>query len=95
MGVRNAGISPTNLCTCLDNASMQVPMLEVYGTRGGGLKVVRCEILHFPVISTNRDLIFASTTCDALTGLSHAVDKVVKRRRALLWAVCCSHVPLI
>jgi hypothetical protein len=67
-------------------------MLDVYGTRGGGLKVVCCEILHFSVISTNRYLVFASTTCDALTGMSHAADKVVKRRRALLWAVCCSHV---
>jgi hypothetical protein len=37
--------------------------------------VVRCEI------SMNRDLVFASTTCDALTGLSHAVENVVKRRR--------------
>jgi hypothetical protein len=70
-------------------------MLDVYCTRGGGLKVVHCEILHFSVISTNRDLVFASMTCDALTGLSHAVAKVVKCRCALLWAVCCYHVPFV
>jgi hypothetical protein len=91
-GVHSAEISPTNLCTCLGNALIQVPMLDVYVTRGVGLKVVCCDILHFSVISTNRDLVFASTTCDALTGLSHAVARVVKRRRALLWADCCSHV---
>jgi hypothetical protein len=68
-------------------------MLDVYGTKGGGSKVVRCEILHFFVIYKNRDLIFASTSCDALTGLLHAVARVVKRIRALLWAECCSHVP--
>jgi hypothetical protein len=45
--VRNEGISPTNICMCLGNASMQVPVWGVYGTRGGGSKVVRCEILHF------------------------------------------------
>jgi hypothetical protein len=72
---------------------MQVPMLDVYGTRGGGSKVVCCEILHFSVISTNRDLVFASTTCDAITGMSHMVAIVVKHRRALLWADCCSHLP--
>jgi hypothetical protein len=73
MGVHSAGISSTNRYTCLGNASIQVPMLDVYGTRGGGLKVIHCEILHFSVIFTNRGLVFASTTCDALTGLSHAV----------------------
>jgi hypothetical protein len=93
MGVRNAGISPISICTCLGNASMQVPMLDMYGTRGGGLKVVLCNILHFFVISRNRDLCFASTTCDAIIGLPHAVARVVKRRCALLWAECCSHVP--
>jgi hypothetical protein len=92
-GVRSTWISPTSLCTCLGNASIQVPMLDVYGTRGGQLKVVRCEILHFSVISTNRDLIFAPTTRDALTGLPQAVAKVVKRRCALILAECCSHVP--
>jgi hypothetical protein len=59
-------------------------MLDVCGTRGGVLKVVPCDILHFSVISTNRDLVFASTTCDALIGLSHMVDKAVKRGRSLL-----------
>jgi hypothetical protein len=64
---------------------MQVPMLDLYGTRGEGLKVVRCDILHFSSILTNRDLVFAPTTCDALTGLPHEVAKVIKRRRALQW----------
>jgi hypothetical protein len=88
-----AGISPTNIFTCLGNALMQVPMFDVYGTRGGGLMVDRCEILHVSIISTNRGLVFASTTCDALAGLSHAAVVVVNRRRALLWVVCCYNVP--
>jgi hypothetical protein len=86
-GVLSSGISPTSICTCLGNVSMQVPMLDVYVTRGGGLMVDHCEILYLSVISTNRGLIFAYTTCDALAGLSHAVVRVIKRRRALLWAV--------
>jgi hypothetical protein len=94
-GVRSAGISPTNRCTCLGNDSMHVPMLDVYGTRGGGLKVVGCEILNFSVISTNRDLVFPLTTCDALTGLLHVMEKFVKRRSAILCDVCCSHVPFV
>jgi hypothetical protein len=77
------GYITTYLCTCLGNASMQVPMLDVYGTRGGGMKVVRSEILHFFVISKKRDLIFTSMACVALIGMSHTVAKVVKRRRAL------------
>jgi hypothetical protein len=77
----------------LINASMQVPMLQVYGTIIGRLTIMRCEILHVSVISTNRSLVFASTTFVALTGLSHTAARVTKRRRALLWAVCCSHVP--
>jgi hypothetical protein len=92
-GVLVAGISPTSLCTCIGNASIQVPTLDVYDTRGGGLMVDYCVILHLSVISMNRGLVFASTTCDVLIGLSHAMARVVKRRRALLWAVCCSHVP--
>jgi hypothetical protein len=72
---------------------MQVQMVEVYGTRIGGLIIVRCKFLHLYVISTNRGLVFASMTCVALTGLSHAVARVAKRKRVLLWAVCCSHVP--
>jgi hypothetical protein len=91
-GVRSAGISPTSLCTCFGSALIQVPMLDVYGTRGGGSIVVRCKILCFSLISTNWSLVFASTTCDALTGLSHTVAKVVKRRWALLYTEWCSHV---
>jgi hypothetical protein len=72
---------------------MQVPMLEVYGTKIGRLIIVRCVILHLSVISTNRGLVFASIACVALAGLSHASAIVVKRRRALLWDGCCSHVP--
>jgi hypothetical protein len=72
-GVRSAGIYPTSLCTCIGSALIQFPMLDVQGTRGGGYISVRCEILHFSVISTNRVLVFASTTCVALTGLSQAV----------------------
>jgi hypothetical protein len=83
-GVRSAGISPTSICTCLGSASMQFPMLNVYGTRGGGSIVLRYETLHFSVISTNRGLVFASTICDALTGMSHAMAIFMKRRRALL-----------
>jgi hypothetical protein len=48
---------------------MQVPMLDVYGTRGGGLMVGRCEILHLSIISMNRGLVFALTAFDVLTGL--------------------------
>jgi hypothetical protein len=90
-GVFIAGISPTNLWTCRGNASMQVPMLEIYCTRVGGLIIMHCDILHVSIIFTNRGLVCVSTTCIALAGLSHAVGRVVKRRRALLWAECFSH----
>jgi hypothetical protein len=93
LGVRSAGISPNSLLKCLGSASMQVPTMDVYGTRGGGYIVVHCDILHFFIISTNWGLVFASTTCDDLTDLLHSVSRVVNHRRALLYSECCSHVP--
>jgi hypothetical protein len=50
----------------------------------GGYIVIHRKILHFCIISTNQGLVFASKTCDTLTGLSHKVDGVVKRIYALL-----------
>jgi hypothetical protein len=63
---------------------MQVLMLEVYGTRIGGLIIVHCEILHLSVISMNRGLVFASKIWFSLAGLLHAVARVEKLRCALL-----------
>jgi hypothetical protein len=74
VGVLIVGISPTSLCTCLCNALIQFPMLDVYGTTWGGSNVVRRTILHFSVIFTNRVLVVASTTCDARTGVTQTVE---------------------
>jgi hypothetical protein len=74
VGVISVGISPASICTCLGTALIQFPMLDVYRTKGGGSNVVRRTILHFSVISTNRVLVFASTTRDARTGLTQTVE---------------------
>jgi hypothetical protein len=57
-GVLNVGISPTSLCICHSSALIQHSMLDVYGTKGGQSIDGRRVILHFPVISTNRVLVF-------------------------------------
>jgi hypothetical protein len=74
VGILSFGISPTSLCACLDSALLQLTMLDVYGTKGGGSNVVRCVMLHLSVISTNRALVFASTTRVARTGMTQAVE---------------------
>jgi hypothetical protein len=71
-GVLSVGISPTSLCICRGSALIQHPMLDVYGTKGGWSIVGRRVILHLPVISTNRVLVFVSTTCVARAGRAQA-----------------------
>jgi hypothetical protein len=73
-GVLSVGISPTSLCICRGSALIQHQMLDVYGTKGGRSRVGRCVILHLPVISTNRVLVFVSTTCVARAGRAQAED---------------------
>jgi hypothetical protein len=67
-GVPSVGISPTSLCICRGSALIQHPMLVVYDTKG-----VR-SIDGRPVISTNRVLVFVSTTCVARAGRAQADD---------------------
>jgi hypothetical protein len=73
-GVLSVGISLTSLCICLGSALIQHPMLDVYGTKGGRSNVGRRVILHLPVISTNRVLVFVSTTCVARAGRAQSVE---------------------
>jgi hypothetical protein len=49
-------------------------MLDVLGTKGGRSIVGRRVILHFPVFSTNRVLVFVSTTCVARAGRAQAEE---------------------
>jgi hypothetical protein len=73
-GVLSVGISPTSLYICRGSALIQHPMLDVYGTKGGRSIEGRRVILHLPVISTNRVLVFVSTTCVARAGRAQAED---------------------
>jgi hypothetical protein len=93
VGVINVEISPMSLCICRGSALIQHPMLDVYGTKGGGFNAGRRMILNLPVISTNRVIVFVSTTCVARAGRTQSVELFEKRRRALLVTGCCSHVP--
>jgi hypothetical protein len=68
-GVLSIEIYPTSLCICRGSALIQHPMLDVYCNKGGRSSVGRRVILHLPVISTNRVLVFVSTTCVALAGV--------------------------
>jgi hypothetical protein len=72
-GVLSVGISPTSLCICRGSALIHHPMLDVYGTKGGRSNVGRRVILHLPVISTNRVLVFVSTTCVARAGRAQSM----------------------
>jgi hypothetical protein len=74
VGVLSVGISPTSLCICRGSALIQHPMLDVYGTKGGGSNIGRHVILNLPVISTNRILVFVSTTCIARSGRRQSVE---------------------
>jgi hypothetical protein len=49
-------------------------MLDVYGTKGGRSSDGRRVILNLLVISTNRVLVFVSTTCVARAGRAQAED---------------------
>jgi hypothetical protein len=73
-GVLSVGISPTSLCICRGSALIQHPMLDVYGTKGVRSIDGRRVILHLHVISTNRVLVFVSTTCVARAGRAQAED---------------------
>jgi hypothetical protein len=73
-GVLSVGILPTSLCICRGIALIQHPMLDVYGTKGGRSSDGRRVILHLIVISTNRVLVFVSTTCVARAGRAQADD---------------------
>jgi hypothetical protein len=68
VGVLSVGISPTSLCICRSSALIHHPMLDVYGTKGGRSIDGRRVILNLPVTSTNRVLVFVSTTCVARAG---------------------------
>jgi hypothetical protein len=84
VGVLSVGISLTSLCICRCSVLIQHQILDVYGPKGEGSDGVRCVILYLPVISTNQFLVFVSTTCVARAGLTQSVERVEKRRRALL-----------
>jgi hypothetical protein len=73
-GVLSVGIYPTSLYICCGSALIQHPMLDVYGTKGGRSSIGRRVILHLPVISTNRVLVFVSTTCVARAGRAQAEE---------------------
>jgi hypothetical protein len=73
-GVLSVGIYPTGLCICRGSALIHHPILDVYGTKGGQSSVGRHVILHLPVISTNRVLVSASTTCVARAGRAQAEE---------------------
>jgi hypothetical protein len=73
-GVLSVGIFPMSLCLCRGSALIQHPTLNVYGTKGGKSNVGRCVILHLPVISTNRVLVFVSTMCVARAGRAQSVE---------------------
>jgi hypothetical protein len=74
VGVLSVGTYPTSICICRGSALIQHPMLDVYGTRGGGSDVGRRVILYLPVIGTNRVLVFVSTTCVARAGRTQSVE---------------------
>jgi hypothetical protein len=73
-GVLSVGISPMSLCICHGSDLIHHPMLVVYDTKGGRSIDGRRVILHLPVISTNRVLVFVSTTCVARAGRAQAED---------------------
>jgi hypothetical protein len=91
-GLLSVGISPTSLCICHCSDLIKHPMLDVYGTKGIQSSFGRHVIVHLPVISTNRVLVFVSTTCVARAGRAQAEELFEKRRRALLVTECCSHM---
>jgi hypothetical protein len=91
-GVPSVGISLTSICIFRGSALIQHPMLDLYGSKGGRSNVVRRVILHLPVTSTNRVLVFVSTTCVARVGRAQSVEWFKKLRRAPLVTECCSHM---
>jgi hypothetical protein len=91
-GVLSVWILPMSLCIYRGSSLIQYPMLDVYGTKGGQSSVGRRVILHLPVISTNRVLVFFSTTCVARAGRAQSEEYFEKRSRAMLVTACCSHM---
>jgi hypothetical protein len=73
-GVLSVGISTMSLYIFRRSALIQHPILDVYGTKGGRSSVGRRVILHLPVISMKRVLVFVSTTCIARAGRAQAED---------------------
>jgi hypothetical protein len=68
-------------------------MFYVYGTKGGRSIDGRRVLLHLHVISTNRVLVFVSTTCVARAGRGQVEDLFEKQSRALLLTACFSQMP--
>jgi hypothetical protein len=92
-GVLSVGISPGSLCICRGSAFIHHPILDVHGTKGGRSSVGRCVIFYLPVVSTNRVMVFVSTTLIAHSGRAQAEELFEKWIRAMLVTEYCSHMP--
>jgi hypothetical protein len=63
-----------SVCICRGSDLIQHPILDVYGAKGGRSSVRRRVILHLPVISMSRVLVFVSNTCVAGAGRAQAEE---------------------